>query len=245
VYRFGWNSRKPGEILFFFCQASNAQFYRFPVRQISRNLNSTRQSLRQWILSEQNFENFLVGVVFPKKCKNRIFSNVLRLQAAITSDGHKLTKNSSGDDSEREHFMGNRLATSIKVAWAEAYFHAKYHLDPSCRFDTINTGRKFGGLRSLLGEGERGPHLTQSRLGRGLAPCRVASWSMQPFGRNRYGPKIRGLCAFRGGGDGTPSNTVWPGPRPTCIQVSSWSVQPFGHNTPTSETDMTDNGPIA
>ena len=34
---------------------------------------------------------------------------------------------------------------------------------------------------------------------------------MQPFGRNRYGPKIRG------GGAGSPPNTMWPGPRPTCV----------------------------
>ena len=40
---------------------------------------------------------------------------------------------------------------------------------------------------------------------------------MQPFGRNRYGPKIGwGLCPFGGRGAGSPSNTVWPGPRPTC-----------------------------
>jgi len=33
---------------------------------------------------------------------------------------------------------------------------------------------------------------------------------MQPFGRNRYGPKIGGLCPFGGGGAGFPSNTLWP-----------------------------------
>ena len=35
-----------------------------------------------------------------------------------------------------------------------------------------------------------GPHLTLSTLGWGLPPYQVASWSMQPFGHNRYGPKI-------------------------------------------------------
>jgi len=41
---------------------------------------------------------------------------------------------------------------------------------------------------------------------------------MQPFGRNRYGPNIGfGLCPFGGEGAGSPSNTVWPGPRPTCM----------------------------
>jgi len=33
---------EPGEI---FCQVSNAQFYRFPVGQISRNLNTIRRSV--------------------------------------------------------------------------------------------------------------------------------------------------------------------------------------------------------
>jgi len=40
---------------------------------------------------------------------------------------------------------------------------------------------------------------------------------MQPFGHNRYGPKIGGLCPFGGGGAGSQSNTMWPGPRPTCM----------------------------
>jgi len=40
---------------------------------------------------------------------------------------------------------------------------------------------------------------------------------MQPFDRNRYGPKIGGLCPFRGGGAGSPPNTMWPGPRPTYV----------------------------
>jgi len=42
---------------------SNAQFYRFPVGQISRNLNTTRRSLSRWILMEQNFENFPIHSV--------------------------------------------------------------------------------------------------------------------------------------------------------------------------------------
>ena len=40
---------------------------------------------------------------------------------------------------------------------------------------------------------------------------------MQPFGRNRYGPKIGGLYPFRGGGARSPPNTMWSGPRPTCV----------------------------
>ena len=38
---------KPGNFLFFFCQVNNARLYRFPVGQISRNLNTTRRSVSQ------------------------------------------------------------------------------------------------------------------------------------------------------------------------------------------------------
>jgi len=54
-----------------------------------------------------------------------------------------------------------------------------------------------------------------------------------------------------GGGAGSPSNTMWPGPGLPACQVSSWSIKPFGHSTPTSQpgqdgqTGQTDNGPIA
>ena len=53
-----------------FCQVSNARFHRFPVSQISRNLNTTRRSVSRWKLSEQNLENFTVRGRFPKKRKN-------------------------------------------------------------------------------------------------------------------------------------------------------------------------------
>jgi len=52
-------------------------------------------------------------------------------------------------------------------------------------------------------------------------------------GHNRYGPK-RGdaVPLSRGGGAGSPSNTLWPGPRSTSVPstILIWSVQPFGHN---------------
>jgi len=37
--------------------------------------------------------------------------------------------------------------------------------------------------------GELGPHLTQCGLGRGLPPCQVSSWSIQPFGHNTPTPQ--------------------------------------------------------
>jgi len=101
----------------------------------------------------------------------------------------------------------------------------------------------------LFGEG-RGPHLTQSRLGRVLPPYQVASSSMQSYGRNRYGPKIGGSAPFGGGRAGSPSNTVWPGPRPTCMPsfiLIRPAVWPQYTNVTDRQTgqDRTDNGPIA
>ena len=46
--------------------------------------------------------------------------------------------------------MGPHLAQY--VAWAKAYLHTKWHLDPCSRLATIDMG--------LIGEVELGPHLT-------------------------------------------------------------------------------------
>jgi len=82
---------------------------------------------------------------------------------------------------------------SNKIPSAEAYLHTKLYLDASSRLATIEMGRKLGrGLRSLFGKGERerGPHLTQSRLGRGLPPYQscvlihVAIWPQQIWAEN-------------------------------------------------------------
>ena len=67
---------------------------------------------------------------------------------------------------------------------AEAYLHAKCHLDPSSHWPTTDMGRKLAGS-APLGEGELGPHLTQCGHGWGLPTCQVSSWSIQPFGHNR------------------------------------------------------------
>jgi len=75
----------------------------------------------------------------------------------------------------------------------------------------INTGRKFRGRAES--------HLTQSRLGWGLSPCQVLSWSIQPSGHNKHGPKIGGgLCPLFGGGKQGPHLTQSRRkPRPTFI----------------------------
>jgi len=57
------------------------------------------------------------------------------------------------------------------------------------------------------------PHLTQCRLGRRLPPYQVASWSIQPFGHNRHGPKT--------GGSGSSCNTMSPRPTPTQVPIGT------------------------
>ena len=82
------------------------------------------------------------------------------------------------------------------VAWAEVYLRTKWHLDPSSRLATIDMGQKLGGAVPFF-VGKLGPIRTQSRLGRGLPPYQVSSWSIQLFGHNRHGPKIGGCAPLR------------------------------------------------
>jgi len=86
-----------GKVLFFLCEENNAWFHWFSVGQISRDLCKTRRSVSRWKLSEQNFENLTVSVVFPKQTQNlkisKIF-NFMRLQAAITLQWLQITGNS-------------------------------------------------------------------------------------------------------------------------------------------------------
>jgi len=89
---------------------------------------------------------------------------------------------------------------------------------------------KNGGLCRLLREGKLGPRLTQCRLGSGLPHYQVASWSIEPFGHNRYGPKIGG-CTPSGEGELGPHLAQCGLGRDLApYQVASWSIQPFGHN---------------
>ena len=103
-----------------------------------------------------------------------------------------------------------------KVTWAEAYLRAKYQLDPSSRLAAINMGRKFLGLRPLFGEEVAG-FPSNTVVWAEATSVRSDILIYAAYGRNGYGPKIGGLCPFGGGGAGSPSNTVWPGLRPTCL----------------------------
>jgi len=53
--------------------------------------------------------------------------------------------------------------------------------------------------------------------GHGLPPYQVASWSIQPFGHNTWAKNWEEGCNPLGEGGWSPSNTMWPGPRPTSM----------------------------
>ena len=84
-------------------------------------------------------------------------------------------------------------------------------------------GPKIGWGLFPFGEGELGPHLTQ---------IHPAIWPQQIWTEN-----WRGLCPFGGGGAGSPTNTIWPEPRPTSlpsdilIYPAVWPQQTWAENS--------------
>jgi len=105
-------------------------------------------------------------------------------------------------------------SNTMIVAWAEVYFRTKWHLDPSSRLTTTDMGRNLGAPPPFGGRGAGSPSNIMSL---GLRPTSLPSGILiypEPFGHNRYGPKIGELCPFGGGEAGSPSSTMWPGPRP-------------------------------
>jgi len=78
-----------------------------------------------------------------------------------------------------------------------------------------------------ISRGEKlGPHLTQSRMGRGLPPYQVASSSTQPFGHNRQAEN----WGYRGGELGPYLAQCSLGRGLPPCQLLSLSIQPFCHN---------------
>jgi len=104
------------------------------------------------------------------------------------------------------------------VACVEAYLRTKWHLDPSSRLAITDMGRFFleGGC-SPWGV-ELSLHLTQCCPGRGLPSYQVASWSIHRLATTNMDRKLGDCVQFVwGGGAGSPSSTMWPGPWPTSI----------------------------
>jgi len=86
-------------------------------------------------------------------------------------------------------------------------------------------------------------HMDGSRICQ-MAPYQVASWSIEPFGHNRYGPKIG---APFGEGELSPHVTQCGQDRgiPACQVSSLIRLTVWPQYTVTDRTGQTDNGPIA
>ena len=129
-------------------------------------------------------------------------------------------------------FSGASWVPSNTVAWAEAYLRAKCHLDPSSRSVTMNMGRKFGGLRPLFGEGGLDTTWAEAEID--------TKWHLDASSRlatvDMGGKVVEGAAVPLSDGEAGshPSNTMWPGLRPTSVP-SGILIHPaaFGHNTPT------------
>jgi len=104
------------------------------------------------------------------------------------------------------------------------------------------TWPKIGGCAPFLGGGGAGsPSNTMSLGSRSTFLLRVASWSIEPFGHNRYGPRIGGgLCPFKGRAPGSLSHTMWPVPRPNRMP-SFTLIRPTVWPQYTNVTDRTDS----
>jgi len=90
-------------------------------------------------------------------------------------------------------------------------------------------GRKLGALSPFWG-GEAGSPSSTITPGPMPTPYKVGSSSVQPFGHNIHGPKIRGCAPSLRRGELGPHLTMSLGSRPTSYQVASWSIEPFGYN---------------
>jgi len=67
----------------------------------------------------------------------------------------------------------------------------------------------------------------------------VATWSIQPFGHNRHGLKIKGLWPFLGGELGPHLKIMWHGPRPNSTS-SGILIHPTVWQQYTNVTDRND-----
>jgi len=85
---------------------------------------------------------------------------------------------------------------SNKIPWDEAYLHTKWHLGHNRNAPKIGEGAP-----PPFGERAGSPSNIKSPRQRPTS-YQVASWSMQPFGRNSYGPKIGGAVPLWEGEQG-------------------------------------------
>jgi len=131
----------------------------------------------------------------------------------------RLTVRSAAATQSSSHFI-----TDNKHMWSSSAAEMGDRLAP------IDMGRKVGADVALpFFGGGLGLYLTQCPLDGGLPPYQVSSWSIQPFGHNRHGPKIWGCVPFWVAEAECHLKQCGRGRGLTPCQVSSWSIQPLGH----------------
>jgi len=151
---------------------------------------------------------------------------------------------------------GSWVPVKHSVAWAEVHFRTKWRLHPSIRLATIDMGQKLGGAVPFFLAGGAGSPIEHKvawaeaylHIPSGILvhpgsvwPQRTLAenWGIQPFGHNRYGPKIGGSAPLGEGELGLHLTQCGQDRGLPACQVSSRSIQPFGHSTPTSQTGQT------
>ena len=127
------------------------------------------------------------------------------------------------------------------MAWAEAYLHTKWHLDPSSRLATIDTDRKLG-LRLLFLEGSWVLNSSSNTMLLGQRSASLPSGILihPAILRRQIWAENWGLCLFGGGRAGSPSNTMWPGQRPTHLPSFILIRRTVWPQYTNSQTDGTD-----
>jgi len=93
------------------------------------------------------------------------------------------------------------------------YQVASWSIQPFGGLATIDMGQKLGGAVPFL----RGTGSLSNIKSLGPRPTK---WHLSPsshLATTDIGRKMGVLCRFREGGAGSPSNTMWPRPRSTCL----------------------------
>ena len=129
---------------------------------------------------------------------------------------------------------GRGAGSSSNTMWqlkAEAYLHAKFHLDPYSRLATIDMGRKLGDLPPF---GERGAGSQSNRTSLGSRPTFLPSGILidpsSHLATTDTGQKLGRAVPLWGGDLGPRLTQCGQGRGLPTRQVSSGSVQPFGYS---------------
>jgi len=105
--------------------------------------------------------------------------------------------------------------TQCSLAWAEAYLRTKWHLDPSSPLAQQTWAEIGGGETVAFGSG-MGPHLTQWCPGEVYHRSKSNLDPSSRLATTNMGRKWGVVPPFWEGA-GSPSSTIWHGPRPTSI----------------------------